>query len=154
MVKLFRQGVVLAVPALFVTALLTTISGPIALASSSTTTLEYECPDVVRHDHGLLCNSGFSAVDRGVELTAGRALLWFSRGTQTVHRLWLTDGVRVRFTGRNQELASGEANRAEYRMDQYEIALLGAASLRVDGEELSGERLEYSLSLGRVLGSP
>jgi len=116
---------------------------------------DQRCDEFVPHEHGLLCNSDFVSADGDIEIKAGRALLWYAGGSERVHRMWLTDGVRVRLKSNGQtstvDSAEGTSLQAEYRIDQREIALLGNAALRVGDETVTGERIEYSLHLGRLL---
>jgi len=116
---------------------------------------DQSCGEFVPHEHGLLCNSEFVVADSDIEIKAGRALLWYAGGSQRVHRMWLTDGVRVRLKPNAKRsadtVAEGTAQQAEYRIDQREIALLGGAALRLGEQTVTGERIEYSLHLGRLL---
>ncbi len=122
-----------------------------AFAGRADASLEQSCDELLRHEHGLLCNSGFRAIDRGIEIRAGRALLWYEQGSERVHRMWLTDGVLVTFNADADNVAQGSSNQAEYRLDKREIALLGGVNLSVGETTVTGERVEYSLNLGRLL---
>lgn len=140
-----RAATVVGVVAGFVLVLL------IVLANRAEASSEQSCDELVKHEHGLLCNAGFRAVDRGIEIRAGRALLWYARGSERVHRMWLTDGVLVKFKADPDNVAQGSSNQAEYRLDKREIALLGGVSFSVGDNTVTGERIEYSLNLGRLL---
>lgn len=123
----------------------------IVMSNRADASSEQSCDEFLEHEHGLLCNSGFRTVDRGMEIRAGRALLWYASGSMRIHRMWLTDGVLIKFKADSDNIAQGSSNQAEYRLDKREIALLGGVSFSVGENTVTGERIEYSLNLGRLL---
>ena len=63
----------------------------------------------------------------------------------------VAEGAPVRFTQNEPNLVTASSSSITYRVNEQTIVLSGEVTLLQDGNEITGERIEYDLSAGELI---